>query len=205
MKKLKFVSNRRILKTNKNTWLKGLLIKTPIIIGVFMLLFACENDIEQVREISAKHDSATISAKMIEISYSAHGLQKVLMTAPKLERYAKGKKDVTLIFPDGMQIIFYDSVGNQASMLRAKYSIYYESDGIWEATNDVVAQNEKGEQLNTEFLVWNQKDHTISSDQLVKMSTEDGIIYGDGFISDQQFSSWEIQNSRGVININMDE
>ncbi len=170
-----------------------------------MLLIACENDIEQVREISAKQDSATISAKMVEISYTTNGLRKVLMTAPKLERYVKGKKKVTLIFPEGMQIIFFDSIGNQASLLRAKYSIYYESDGIWEATNDVVAQNEKGEQLNTEFLVWNQEEQTISSDQLVKMSTLDGVIYGDGFVSDQEFSSWEIQNGRGVINIDMDE
>lgn len=170
-----------------------------------MLFIACENDIEQVREISAKQDSATISAKMVEISYSANGVQKVLMTSPKLEHYEKIKNEVTLIFPLGIQIVFYDSLGNEASKLRANYSIYYESEGIWEATNDVVATNEKGEQLNTEYLIWNQEEATISSDQLVKMSTADGIIYGDGFKSDQTFSSWEVQNGRGIINIDTDE
>lgn len=192
------------MRTNKNIWHIAF-VKTPIIIGVFMLLFACENDIEEVREISAKQDSASMSVKQVEISYSLLGKQKILMKAPKLERYVKSKKEVILIFPEGVKIVFYDSVETETSMLKANYSIYYESEGIWEAKSDVEATNEKGEKLNTEYLVWNQKEETISSDQLVKMSTEDGIIYGDGFISDQEFSSWEVQNGRGVINIDMDE
>lgn len=180
-------------------------MKTPILLGVFVLFIACENDIEQVRELTAKQDSAIISIKNVEIQYTTRGLNKVMMVAPRLNRYVEDKEKSTLIFPEGMEIFFYDSVGVKSSSLRANYSIYYEDRGIWEAQYDVVAINSEGDQLDTEFLVWNRDKETISTDQLVKMSTSDGIIYGDGFISNQEFTSWEVINGRGIFNLETDE
>lgn len=181
------------------------MLKTPIIIGVLAFLWSCENDIQKVKELTAKQDSAIVSAQNIEMRYTTNGINNVIMNAPVLNRYIDEGKKTYLEFPDGMKLRFYNDSGQVTSTMRANYSIYYEDEGKWIARYDVEATNENGETLNTEYLVWLQNEQKISSDQFVKITTADGIIYGDGFVSDQTFSSWEVLNGRGVINFESDE
>lgn len=166
-----------------------------------MFIASCENDIEQVQKLSAKVDSAIVSAKDVEMKYTINGKTKIHMTAPELNRYIEQGGKAYSDFPKGVHLTFFDESGVESSTLKANYSVFWETDGIWEAEYDVVATNEKGEQLNTEYLIWNQKDENISSDRNVKMTTTDGVIYGDGFVSNQNFTSWEVINGRGVIDI----
>lgn len=184
------------------THIGQLLLKTPYLLGVFVFFTACENDIQEVRELTAKQDSAIVSAINVEINYTTNGNQYVLMKAPELNRYSTGEEDAYLEFPKGMNMLFYDDEGNVTSTLKSDYSIYYEDEGKWIAKYDVEAVNEKGEKLNTEYLVWLRDEEKISTDQFVKITTSDGVIYGDdGFVSNQSFTSWEVINGRGILNI----
>lgn len=166
-----------------------------------MFFISCENDIKQVQKLSAKVDSAIVSAKNVEMRYTIKGKLQVHMTAPELNRYIEQGGKAYTDFPKGMKLTFFNDEGVESSTLRANYSVYWESDGIWEAEYNVVAINDKGEQLNTEYLVWNQKSEQISTDRAVKMFTSDGVIYGDGFISNQNFTSWEVINGHGEIEL----
>jgi LPS export ABC transporter protein LptC len=179
--------------------------KTPLLLGVLFFLCSCENDIQKVKELTAKQDSAIVSARNIEMLYTTKGITKVLMKAPLLNRYLDDKQKSHLEFPEGITLTFYDEFGTVSSKLKANYSIYYEDEGKWIARYDVEAVNKNNEILNTEYLIWMQKEAKVSSDQFVKFTTTDGIIYGDGFNSDQTFSSIEIINSRGEINISENE
>ncbi|MGD9994687.1 MAG: LPS export ABC transporter periplasmic protein LptC [Salinivirgaceae bacterium] len=181
------------------------LLKTPILLGVLAFLTSCENDIQKIKELTAKQDSAIVSAKNIEMKYTTLGINNVLLKAPELNRYVEFNKKSHLEFPKGMHISFYNDSGRVTSTIRANYSIYYEDEGRWIARYDVEATNETGEVLNTEYLIWLQNEQIIKSDQFVKITTPDGIIYGDGFESDQTFSSWEVVNGRGLINVETDE
>lgn len=170
-----------------------------------MFFTSCENDIKKVQELTAKQDSAIVSAKNIQMHYTTNGINNILMKAPVLNRYINEKGKSHLEFPEGMDLTFYDQKGDVTSTIRADYSIYFEDEGRWIAKFNVVATNEKGETLNTEYLIWLQNEKKIMSDQFVKINTSDGVIYGDGFESDQTFSSWEVVNGRGVINIQENE
>ncbi|MFA6402273.1 MAG: LPS export ABC transporter periplasmic protein LptC [Salinivirgaceae bacterium] len=185
--------------------LLNIFVRTPLLLGVLVFLWGCENDIEKVKELTAKQDSAIVSARNIEMIYTTKGIYNVLMKAPLLNRYIEEKQKTYLEFPEGVSLFFYDEKGKVTSTLKANYSIYYEDEGRWIARYDVVAVNDKGETLNTEYLIWLQKEKTISSDQFVKVSTADGVLYGDGFVSDQTFSSYEIINNRGEINFTENE
>ena len=176
-------------------------------LSVFLLIFAsCENDIQQVNDLTLKQDSAILSATNVEITYTNNGIRTVLMKSPELRRYVNNVDKPYLEFPQGLKMFFYDKKGDITSTLRANYSIYYEEEGKWIAKYDVEAVNEEGEQLNTEYLIWLRDEETISTDQFVKITTNDGIIYGDdGFVSNQSFTKWEVINGRGVIDIDTDE
>ena len=69
-----------------------------------------------------------------------------------------------------------------------------------EAHSNVVVNNyETDEQLNTEELIWDQRKEFIYSNKFVKITTGDGVLYGDGLESDQTFSSRRIINPSGEI------
>ena len=63
----------------------------------------------------------------------------------------------------------------------------------------------KNEILNTEHLIWDQSKKTIFSNVAVKITTNDEVIYGDGFESDETFNKYEILNPRGTINVKDDD
>jgi LPS export ABC transporter protein LptC len=172
------------------------LLKAPLFLGVFIFMFSCENDIQEIRELTAKQDSAIYSAFNVEIKYSTNGKTTGLMKAKVLNRFieADGKTYINE-FPEGMHMIFYNKEGKATSNLKSNYSIYYEDEGRWIAKYDVEVVNENNEKLNTEYLIWLRDEEKITSDQWVKITTEDGVFYGDnGFVSNQEFTSWKIFN-----------
>ncbi len=73
------------------------------------------------------------------------------------------------------------------------------------ARKDVVMINNKNEKINTEVLVWDRRKAQIYSNEFVKITTEDKIILGEGFISDERFDNWKIIKPRGDIYINNPE
>ena len=68
-----------------------------------------------------------------------------------------------------------------------------------EAMNDVVITNAEGEKLNTEHLIWDRKAQRIYSEVFVKITTEDEIIMGEGFESNETFSKYKILKPKGTI------
>jgi LPS export ABC transporter protein LptC len=178
-----------------------ILARALTLVGALVFFISCENDIQKVNELTAQNDTAIMKAKEVEMTYSLKGIVKVRMRAPELKRFEKEPGKSILEFPSGLDMYFYDSTGVITSQIKAKYSIYNEYNGIWEAKNDVEAINDKGEKLNTEYLVWDREKEKISSNQFVKVTTLTDIYYGDGFESDQSFNQWEVFNIRGLISL----
>ena len=111
--------------------------------------------------------------------------------------------DVTgeIMLPEGVEMEIYDTLGNISTSLTSNYAIDRAYNQLMEARDDVVVINAKGEKLNTEKLIWNQKTNLITSDVFVKITTEEQIIMGEGLESNQDFSRYRILKPRGIINI----
>lgn len=141
------------------------------------------------------------SARDIEIIYSENGMPKALLTSPLYKNY-EGENPY-LEFPQGIKIIFFDSLNNEKSQLTANYAISDENSQIMEAKSDVIVLNhEKGEKINTEHLIWDQKKQLIYSNLFVKITTKDEVIYGkEGFESDQNMDKWIIKKTSAEFNI----
>lgn len=71
-----------------------------------------------------------------------------------------------------------------------------------EARKNVSVINQKGERLNTEHLVWDERSEKLTSDEFVKITTKDEIIFGNGFEANQDFTKYKIFNIKGTISIN---
>ncbi len=166
-------------------------------------LVGCENDIEKITLITGKQVLPVESSEALTILYSDSARVKVKITTPKLTRTASDNPVTEL--PKGMLVEFYDSDMKISSTLQARYALRRDLENIMEAKNDVVVVNAKGERLNTEHLIWNEKTSKIYSDKFVKITTPDKIIYGNGFEANQDFTSYKIFHIKGTITINKDE
>jgi len=187
----------------------GRFIKKTAYTGFFMLaLFltvfcSCENDIEKVSLVTDKKKVPVEKSTGLVIWYSDSAKTKVKVSAPELQKF-DGEKPVTEL-PAGVHVEFYNDSMKITSTLTSKYAIRKDTESIMEARNNVVVVNEKGEKLNTEHLVWNELTSKIYSDEFVKITTPDKIIFGNGFEANQDFTNYKIFNIKGTITINRDE
>jgi LPS export ABC transporter protein LptC len=163
------------------------------------LLNGCENDKSEIARVSEKAIDSGEQIKGLETLYSDSGIVKVRVVAPFLKK-TTFPKPVTEM-PQGLLIQFFNEHQQVISKLSAKYAIHYEQENRWEARNDVVVVNEKGDQLNTEKLIWDERKERLSSDQFVKIKTNEEIIYGNGFEANQDFSRYRIFNVKGRITV----
>lgn len=168
-----------------------------------ILLMACENDIATINLITSQNKLPVESGKDIEVIYSDSGRAKVKLNSPEMHRYSG--KSPYMELPKGVNVLFFDEKQNIKSRLRSNYAIRYENERKMEAKNDVVVVNERGEQLNTEHLIWDQSQEKIYTNAFVKISTGKEVIYGEGLESNEDFTKYKIKKIKGTIDINENE
>lgn len=167
------------------------------------MLFSCGNSRKEIAEITFEEGFPNEVTENSTIYYSDSAQVKVKLKAPIIERYYnEGNKAV---FTQGIDVEFYDKLGQVDSRITANWAVQEEEKGLMEARNDVVVINRKGEKLNTEHLVWNRKDAEITSDAFVKITTEEEIIYGDGLRANEDFTQYEVQHIKGIISVEEEE
>ncbi len=176
-----------------------------ILVSFPLFFTSCENDIDVVNSITSATEKKLPleSSKNVEFLYSDSAIVRAKLIAPQIDRYAGQKPYLEL--PKGMNIIFYQSTKKEQTTLTANYGIGFDSgNGLMEkmeAKGNVIVVNEKGEKLNTEHLIWNATTKKIYTDDFVKITTKDQVIWGDGMEADQDFSEYQIKNVKGEIDI----
>ncbi|MFW5707274.1 MAG: LPS export ABC transporter periplasmic protein LptC [Bacteroidota bacterium] len=185
--------------------MRGIIVKSIATLWGVAMLFSCKPDLKTIETITAKQGNLPVeTASDMKIVYSTHGQIQMTMQAPFMQRFQGENPYMEL--PDGFVMVFFDSLMNETSRISAKYAIQYEEDQLIDARNDVVVENtENNEKLNTEQLIWDQKNERIYTEKFVKITTSDEVLYGDGFESDERFTSWEIKNPRGTFYVETGE
>jgi LPS export ABC transporter protein LptC len=177
-------------------------MRTKLLIFLFPALLAialtsCENDIATVNLVGTLSDKPLESGKDVELIYSDSARIKVKLFAPQLDRYVGEKARIEL--PKGVKVEFFDNQMHVKTKLTANYGVRYEGEKRIEVRNDVVVINEKKEQLNTEHLVWDEATKKIYTNDFVRITTAEEVIFGDGLEANEDFSNYTIKNIKGTI------
>ncbi|HNY43543.1 MAG: LPS export ABC transporter periplasmic protein LptC [Bacteroidota bacterium] len=169
---------------------------------VFSTVFtACKNDIDTINKITEVQDLPTFDLTGLETVYSDSGIIKLKIYAPKLVRYEKREIPCD-IYEKGLFVEFYNRSMLVSGTLRCNYAKYSIKEELWEAKSNVEINNsDNNEKINTEQLFWDMKAERIYSDKFVRITTEDEILYGEGFESNQEFTNWKIIKPTGSIKI----
>lgn len=169
-------------------------------------LSACENDIAVVNSVtSGGKEQPVESSKNVEFLYSDSARVRSKLKTPWVDHFM-GKKPYYEM-PKGMEVIFYDQFKKEQTKLTANYGIGYDADNkmnVMEAKGNVIVINEKGDRLNTEHLVWNSVTKKIYTNEFVKITTKDEVIWGKGLESNEDFTVYDIKQVKGSIAVKDD-
>ena len=172
-------------------------------LGIFSLvalcLSGCENSYEKVKVIAKENLAQAQTAKNVEILYSSVGVVRSRVLADVVERHEG--KDPYMLMPAGVKAFFLDSVQHVTSTLRANQAKRFELRRVMEANGNVIVNNEQGDTLHTEQLIWEEtKDH-LYSDRFVRITTKTEILEGTGLSSNQTFTKWKILHPTGIFSV----
>lgn len=155
----------------------------------------CGNSEQEIRDLVPVKPLPVEESENVVVYYSEEAKVKVKLEAPVLIRKVDDKIENEM--PDGIHLVFYDSLGGISSEIIANYAIDKNTEFLMEARDSVVVTNEKGEKLETEHLIWNRKEEMIHTEEFVTITTGEEIIMGDGLESNQDFTKYRIKNPRG--------
>lgn len=163
-------------------------------LAVVVMLFSCINNPDDVRAVKQNKQLPVEWADDVEIIYSEAGKMKVLMTAPRMEKYINESENYTLL-PQGIHAVFFDEDDQEKSSIKAGYAIEYPDKKLVEARYNVQVVNENADTLNTENLTWDRTRKLIFTQSSVRIIThENEVIYGEnGMEADERFTRWRIK------------
>jgi LPS export ABC transporter protein LptC len=166
-----------------------------------MFLFSCSNDLETIKEISIQNQSVfpVETIKDCEIIYSDSSKVRVLLSAAIMNRFNHEKKYVEI--EDGLKVQFFDESGKKESELLSDYAIIDEENDVMQAQKNVVVRNLNGDVLESETLNWSQEKQEIFTDDFIKITTANEVIFGQGLVSNQNFTKYTIKKIKGTISI----
>lgn len=170
-------------------------------IAIAVAFVACTNDIKTVNMVSKKESFPDYHAKDVVFLYTDSSQVILKVSSPEVKRYSNKSKPYS-IFPSGIKVVYFSEYPDTLSHISANWAVRWMNERMWEAKGNVVARNTKGEVLNTEYLVWDEKNATIYSNQFVKINTGKDVIMGEGFSADQNFEKWKISKVKGFISVN---
>ncbi len=174
--------------------------KPSLILLLSLLLSSCSNDMKSIKATIQQSMLNEENAKDITILYSKEGNTKASLYTPSF-RHMQHIAPTYVEMNQGLTVTFFDDELHPQSTLSAKYGKLFEEKGNVLVRDSVVVTNIKGEMLQTEQLIWDEKLQLFYTDKFVKITTPTRIIYGDGLESNQYFTEYRIHNVKGIIGV----
>ena len=137
-------------------------------------------------------------AEGVEMIYSDSAKLKYIIRTPRRETYQENGIIVER-FPEGISIEIYDVDQKISSSMVAKYAEHRSSLGTLLLRDDVILTNDQKDELTTIGIIWNEIEHTLSTDKFVSLvkATSHDTLYGYGLEAKDDFSRMKIKNFHG--------
>ena len=174
-----------------------------ILLFTATLVFSCQTNLQKMDELVKDIEEPVVISEDVEWFYTKNGIASHRLTSPKVLRF-EGQKEY-IEFPLGLEVFSFNVHGEQEAFMKSDYAIQHLDDKTIEAKGGVLLENLKGEKLETEFLVWDEKQEQIFTEALVKITKQEQLIIGEGFRSNTSFSKYTLKNSRGIINLEQEQ
>ena len=163
-----------------------------------LLLPSCKNDLHRVAAIMVPANAPDRVTTNAEYYYSDSGRVRNRIMAGTISEYTNEDAPHTDL-TNGVELDFFDTAGILSSKLTSRRGQILPKQQRMEVEEQVVFTNAKGEKLETEQLTWDQDSDRVFTDQPVKVTRVNDIIYGQGLDASQDFSRYTIRHITGSL------
>ena len=165
-------------------------IPAIIIAGMF---FSCENDLENVKVVTASNDTPDRIITDLHAYYSDSGIVKYEIIASKMEDYTEGEQ--RQLFKNGFEVNYFSDSAHLVSRLSAEYAEIRPLENLIIAKNNVIFTNfEKKQTLKTEELFWDQRIKKIRTTKHFFVESPNTTAKGVGLTADETFSTYVMED-----------
>jgi LPS export ABC transporter protein LptC len=172
-----------------------------VLLAFAFFMYSCApNNPEDIKAISDREELPNFYFKELNAIATDSGHLKYRLIAPEVMQF-DSKEEPTIDFPNGLHYYIYGANEVIESQIKCKFAIYYQKTESWELRNDVEIVNVSGNVVNTELLFWDTEDKRIYSDEFVKITTNDDVLTGYGFETDEQITVYSIKKASGDFKI----
>jgi len=171
-----------------------------VFLALIILLWGCDNDIEQIRAITDKNTHPVQTSHNAVYSFSEKGKKQTRLEATLLEQFEAEGEDDYLLVSNGFTMIFFDSQQQEEARISARSGKYEEKKKLLTAWDAVLLTNKAGEKLETSELIYMQDSARIVTDKAVTITLSGGtVLHGKGLISNDSFTQYRILQPTGDI------
>ncbi len=165
----------------------------PVFFLVTIFIMSCAGDeIKPEIDLTLEEENLPIQESWnSKVIFTDEGKLQGILYSDHMREYNDPKEKLL----DGVKIIFYNKEGKPTSRLTSKKGKIDELTQDMYAIDSVVATNDSSHvKLETDELMWRKKDKKIVTDKFVRITSDEEIIEGYGFESDQQIKNYVIRN-----------
>ncbi len=171
---------------------------------LFMSTLSCKNDPDVIRALTGKGNRREDHAEDVTVIYSKDGKINMRIFAHDFVRNETAHRPY-IDMNDHLKVEFYNDSGVIQDVLTADSSRYYEAQGdliVWDSVHIVT---KKGEQLNTDELIWSASIQKFFTEKPVRITTASEILYGNGMEANSDFTWYQITHPKGTVQVNKGE
>lgn len=169
----------------------------PCFVLLSLTLAGCRNDMEQVH-LFDRQDFPQQSLDSVRVVRSSNGNKQMTLTAPSIVIY--DKPESMTVYEKGVHMQVFDVNKALVADIKADSAVSLDDQKkIVAKKNVVIIDYRTGDTSYMSSLVWNSREHRIFSDEPVKSVNGVRVTYGDGFESDENFTSPQIRHQRGTV------
>ena len=179
-------------------------IAVAIVVQLFLL--SCQDNGQAGSELDDFLSSMPADSLPVMTTYDAvtevtdSGRLAYRITAKEWMIYDK-RKPPYWAMEKGVYVEKLDRNKNIEATIKCDTAYFYSDRKLWKLMGNVDIRNTKNEKFFTQLLYWDQDKELIHSDAHIKIEQEDQVTEGTGFSSNQDFTVWEIKNTKGIYTI----
>ena len=163
-----------------------------------LIFVSCSNDPKLVQEFVSSEVLPIEKIEGAEMLHTENGKLKVKIVATTIERF--NNQQPQLVFSNHLVVYFYNDSAMVQSTLKAEYAEINDGKKLMTAKENVILTNITGKKLESEELIWDEKNNKIYTDKKVKITTGKEVIEGEGFVSNPDFTEYSISKIHGTFN-----
>lgn len=173
-------------------------------VALMGFVVACSNTKTEVAQGYENVDSLpTLYTRDVLSLISDSGITRYRIEAPTWYMYDNAEEPYWY-FPDGIKVERFDTLFQTEALVLSDTATYYEDRQLWQLDRNVHIENFEGRIFDTQQLFWDQHRRIIYSDSAIRITTDDEVIEGVGFLSNEQLTKYSILRTSGIFTVERD-